>query len=961
MSDVEVIYQALIAVLDYKHSVNFTDHLNNTSLFNAEYRITMDGIEYPILGIKIMGCKDEYELAKIHLQFWNKNDIPFSIIVLPGEIRIYNNFTVKDNKLLYSSAKAENALNLADFCNDAIISNLVNEKLEKYINKSERVDQRLLENLRTTIQILYSKYSMNLETAYNFLAQCIFVKYLEDRGIINLESDAFQNVKVKSFTELLKTQNPALIATLFKKLKYKFNGDLFDVDDDARKISADQLKVIAQFFEGEDLTIEGYSQLSLFIYDFSIIPIELISNIYETFFSLGDRILDTKVAKHNGAYYTPYYLADFMVSNCFDKINRKQFIVLDPACGSGVFLVSCYKKMVDAYIKEHNKITANKLKSILKDNIYGIDISGKALKIACFSLYVAMLDYLEPKDIYENGVQLPRLLGDNLLCESFLNPILNFWPLKADLIVGNPPWISSKEKSIKKYAKQQEVSDQQTGQLFISRALEFSHGNTLISLIVPNSIFINKYATNFRRKLFSECVIHSILNLHWMRNSLFTNAKAPCSILTYQLNPDNTDYTFDYYSFKPNLITNLLNKIVYDKSEIMHLKKSVANKNEDIWYILTSGDNFDVQTISYLKEYHSLNEQMKSLKLEYGRGYAVGNHKYYRPDFLNYRGGNLDGCFKSYSIDYQNLPQITEDYYERPRKLSFYQYTNKLLVKRTYNTHTGRAASSDKIFIFSDDFHQLADITGQNKNLIYYLEALYNSDLFEYYCFHCTKNAVSIKPEISKDNLLDFPVPEFTLKNEYIQKICNLVQLIKKLSNNAIMRNSLLQLNETIYELYGLSKVERETINYTLNYIIPECHSRAITYASESNYHNYIEELCDLLNKLFSDSGYFVSLALLKQQSLFTIVIFKVSKNIFEKSNETCNQILAKLTDLLGISSLEMLTGEMIIKNRIVGFTTNGFYFIKTKELKNWTIMNAIKDANYIMKFALFNNQEEEK
>ena len=973
VSDVGKIYEALISVLDYKNSVNFSDGLGDQSLFDAEYRIIIDGIPCPIIGIKLIKCNDEREVAKIHLKFWNKNDIPFSIIILPGEIRVYNNFTVRDRKLLFSSLNLKNALDFNDLCNSRIISNLVNKKLEKYIKKSERVDQRLLDNLRTTIQLLYNKHSMDLEAAYSFLAQCIFVKYLEDRGIINLASDAFQNVKVDNFTELLDTKNSTLIATLFKRLKYKFNGDLFDVGDNCKELSGNQLGVIAQFFKGEDLGVDGSSQLFFFKYDFSIIPIELISNIYETFFSLGDRILDTKIAKQDGAYYTPYYLADFMVSTCFDRINSDRFIMLDPACGSGVFLVSCYKKMVDAYIKEHNKITSKELKAILKEYIHGIDINDKALKIACFSLYVAMLDYLEPKDIYENRVQLPRLIEENLICEDFFNPVLNLWYLKADLIIGNPPWISSKDRSIKKYARKQGVSDQQTGQLFTLRALAFAHENTLISLIVPNSIFINKNAGEFRKRLFTQCIIKDVLNMHWMKNSLFANAKAPCSILTYQPSSNDIDYTFNYYSFRLNLITNVLNKIVYDKDEIIYLKKSVVIKNEDIWYILTSGDNFDVQAISYLKEHPSLNEQMQSLKVEYGRGYAVGNGKDYCPDFLEYKGGNLHDCFKSYCIDYQNLPQITEDCYERPRKLSFYQHTNKLLVKRTYNTHTGRAASTDKIFIFSDDFHQLADITGKNKNLIYYLEALYNSDLFEYYCFHCTKNAVSIKPEISKGNLLDFPVPEFSFNNEIITKICDLVKSIKQLKdctsnlpilsgkilqNDTEIEETQLQLNEKIYDLYDLSKVERETISFTLHHIIPEYRSKTIAYATDADYHNYSQEICDLLNKLLSDSGYFVSLNVLKPQSLFSIAIFNVSKKDSKKLNTSSNQILTRLPDLLGVSSLEMLDGEMIIKNRIVGFMPNGFYFIKTKERKNWTIMSAIKDANYIMKHSLSQGAE---
>ena len=115
--------------------------------------------------------------------------------------------------------------------------------------------------------------------------------------------------------------------------------------------------------------VKGYSvQPSMFnVYDFEIIPVELISNIYESFlgntaFSNGKMITELSKQKEVKAYYTPPFLVDYVLSQTIQPFIEKQeetsCKVLDPSCGSGIFLVESLRRIIDKEIfvrsKENN-------------------------------------------------------------------------------------------------------------------------------------------------------------------------------------------------------------------------------------------------------------------------------------------------------------------------------------------------------------------------------------------------------------------------------------------------------------------------------------------------------------------------------------------------------------------------------------------------------------------------------
>ena len=228
-----------------------------------------------------------------------------------------------------------------------------------------------------------------------------------------------------------------------------FNGDLFRISPaEYETIPQEALDVIILLLQGVELSS---GQMSLFkLYDFSILPVEFISNVYEKF--IGKENQDRE-----GAYYTPTFLVDYIVQQTigehFSHTHSSDCKVLDPACGSGIFLVESLRRIIDKYIIEHHVTAAERntdefrtvLKQLVRDNIFGIDKDESAVQVAIFSIYLTLLDYQRPADI--GNFKFPNLLGTNLICSDAFDTgnaqvnRLRGADVQFDYIIGNPPWM----------------------------------------------------------------------------------------------------------------------------------------------------------------------------------------------------------------------------------------------------------------------------------------------------------------------------------------------------------------------------------------------------------------------------------------------------------------------------------------------------------------------------------------
>ncbi|MDR2773524.1 MAG: N-6 DNA methylase [Tannerella sp.] len=268
------------------------------------------------------------------------------------------------------------------------------ERYQKELARENRLDYFLLNNIKTARNILVTEKRLTVKIANALIGKCIFIRYLLDRKVeLNVEG-YLKEWGDDGFCELLRDISNT--KRFFDYIKQKFNGDdIFGLtDDEYDQIKSEDLEVLIRLLKSEDLET---GQRSLFdIYDFSIIPIEFISNIYELFIGKDGQ-------EKQSAYYTPLFLVDYILAETIEKRfldspRSDSCIILDPACGSGIFLVEALRKIIERRRIKNPKaaLTPEILRDIASNNIYGIDDDSNAIQMALFSIYLTLLDYQEP-------------------------------------------------------------------------------------------------------------------------------------------------------------------------------------------------------------------------------------------------------------------------------------------------------------------------------------------------------------------------------------------------------------------------------------------------------------------------------------------------------------------------------------------------------------------------------------
>ena len=257
-------------------------------------------------------------------------------------------------------------------------------------------------------------------------------------------------------------------------------------------------------------------------YDFSQIPIETLSCVYEQF--LHDSTSDAPSrGKSLGAYYTPLPLADYMIAEMEKKRPLAEGMkVLDPACGSGAFLVQCYRRLIERKMRtEGRKLRKVELKELLMNSVFGIDRDADACRVAELSLTLTLLDYVTPPDLEGVNFKLPSLRGQNIFEDDFFRPD-GLWQeklgdIRFDWCIGNPPWSEVKGKPtpehehyrvwqwMKKHSADCPTGGKQIAEAFLWKVAEHLDAtNGIASLLVPAMTFFKKESVVFRKQFFNR-------------------------------------------------------------------------------------------------------------------------------------------------------------------------------------------------------------------------------------------------------------------------------------------------------------------------------------------------------------------------------------------------------------------------------------------------------------------------
>ena len=283
-------------------------------------------------------------------------------------------------------------------------------------------------------------------------------------------------------------------------------------------------------------------QETLFPYQFDVIPVELISSIYEQFAhaepSTPGRESETDV------FYTRLSLVSLVLDEVTDGLTGTE-TVLDLTCGSGVFLVEALRRLVGLRANG-NPPSRDLIRSTLHRQIHGVDVSEAAVRVAAFSLYLAALE-LDPDPQPPEALRFEPLIGRTLhIGDAWeiettpeARPALTEGedPRKFDVIVGNPPWSYHGKASTaarrRRAARNGPRAPRGESLDFVFRALEFSSDATRFGLVLSAVQFFSRSGTgaSAARQVIEKLSPVTLVNLSNQSDWLFSRGSMPALVL----------------------------------------------------------------------------------------------------------------------------------------------------------------------------------------------------------------------------------------------------------------------------------------------------------------------------------------------------------------------------------------------------------------------------------------------
>ena len=482
-------------------------------------------------------------VAEWQREIWNQGSSPLLWVVSPEGTALYNGFgeprpaaEANANRLDTLQHAAPDLARL-----DARAGRLAMETgrfwtQESRVEWTTRVDSRLSRDLHLLESALLES-DLDQCQAQALIGRCIFAQYLVDRRVLTgdrLVELTGQRDLPGVFTDRAATER------LLAWLSEKFNGDLFPPEATAVPASR-HIETVARFLRGEDLET---GQLQFFPYRFDVIPVELVSAIYEQFVhSASTDATGASPARSRGVFYTPLAAASLVLDEVCDGLTGDE-TVLDLSCGSGVFLVGALRRLVHAKARGR-ALSRQAIRLILYNQIYGVDIEEAAVRVAAFSLYLAAME-LDPQPQQLDDIVFEPLRDRTLLAGNARS--IESTPAgqevltrggelkKFDIIVGDPPW-SYRERAGSAAdrgampAKPLQTRGQGLG--FLARAMDFAQDRTRFGMVLGASPFFSVSSTTLDvvRQTVEELAPVTLINLSELSKWLFPRAGMPAIVL----------------------------------------------------------------------------------------------------------------------------------------------------------------------------------------------------------------------------------------------------------------------------------------------------------------------------------------------------------------------------------------------------------------------------------------------
>ncbi|MCB1919051.1 MAG: N-6 DNA methylase [Candidatus Competibacteraceae bacterium] len=969
----------------------------------------------PVIYFRQVDNIDPNSILSLHRAFWNQGIAPILVVIAPNDVHIYSGLLPPTSTLI-QSRRSPGLVETLERVQDQLRSFLLSVESGEYFHihrhsfdPRQRVDRDLLHNLRVTRQALGQIQPVELAspTLDTLLCRLVFTCYLFDRGIIDeaylktldiQDADHLRDILARK----PRTEAKADLYRLFNQLASDFNGDLFraNLEEECRQIRVEHLEILDQFFHGAKVRS---GQQAFWPYDFSFIPIETISAIYEHFLKAAGK----EHKKETGAFYTPRLLAEFVLDMALEgetSLLDKRF--LDPACGSGIFLVGLFNRLAEEWKLKNPEAyydqRANGLMNVLRTNLYGVDSNHSACQITAFSLYLAFLDQLSPPDIrkllgtwdrlphlvFASGKPSAHLSAGTIRCADFFAEAATL-PQKVNIIIGNPPWGSVKDgntAAVRWCAERKlPLPDRQMATAFIWKAPSHLEDSGRVCFVLPHGTLFNHNDTamRFQQSLFRTHAVDRVINLTDFQFFLFAESRAPALVIRYcKEKPANGAHLIDYWVPKTDwAITQaeIVSILPQDRSRVAVREVLDSLKRNDgplIWKTKSWATPRDWRLLDRL----SLMPRLRDIVSQSGRGPAkrwliaegfqpLGEND----DLIKAQTLNLPSqLFIKATARQVNLFLLEGDCEKRSSaQVKVRLRSNKSTeVFKAPHVLVAKGFSHVAFADFDVSFrHALRGIHGppSDRDLLIFLTACLRSDVARYFLFHTSSNWGVSRAEVHVEELLrlPFPLPDDTHNPERAHAIVREIaaavvgaadEASRDLSNREdIVRSTQEKLNKLIDEYFDIDDIERMIITDTARIIIPSVRpSRGkldvptIKHSNAALRDSYTHLLCNRLNG-WAKQGYQIH-AKPVANALIGIGMVVLQKT---KRGEQPIQLHATDNELLKVLDHLQRTvakdyGPFALLRGLKVFYEDLLYITKPLGQRFWTNTAALNDADEI-------------
>ena len=379
------------------------------------------------------------------------------------------------------------------------------------------------------------------EGVQKLLDRLIFLRVAEDRGV----EPNILKVLVRE-AEMNRKGNASLYQEMtqkFRELDVAYNSNLF---------SEHPFEQWEEFGGVTEKVIEKlYGKKGYYEYDFKVMPADVLGTVYEHY--LAHRLSksrkeitlnkDAKKRKEQGIYYTPAFVVNYIVRHALQPVLNKcktidqllKIKVLDPACGSGSFLIKALEILTEKYKELGHKGGEITKFIILTQNLYGVDLDEKAVEIARLNLCINSLDRKTKLPFLTDNIKCGNSLisgTDEELKKYFGKDYRDKRPFNweeefpevfkqggFDVVIGNPPYISAVQDSKGDLTVREFYRDKFSLKgafdiyvAFLIRGVQISNKSGSYGWIIPNKLMVAEYAKD-TKKFLRENGLHTVIDV----------------------------------------------------------------------------------------------------------------------------------------------------------------------------------------------------------------------------------------------------------------------------------------------------------------------------------------------------------------------------------------------------------------------------------------------------------------